>query len=316
MYLVCGEALFDVFSNGRGPSAVLQLEAHAGGSPFNVAVGIARLGGRSALLTGISNDMLGQRLAGVLKREGVSTDYLVRSGNRTALSLVGVDERGQPEYAFYGLGSADCGVEPDDLPSVGQEISALHFGSYSLVVRPVADAFSRLLDMAGNRFVSVDPNVRLNVDPDVDMWRRRVSEYAARADLVKIGSEDLKALYPSTAADAKAAEWLDQGAGLVVVTDGGGTVCAWTQRGHAVRVDPPGANVVDAVGAGDSFQSALLAKLAEDGGGDPGVALTALDRPLLEDLLIFAAEAAHITCQRRGADLPRRDELPVRAGKP
>ncbi len=307
MYLVCGEALFDIFANGQDASNTLQFEAHAGGSPYNVAIGIARLGDHSALLTGISNDMLGQRLVTNLKREGVATDYLVRSGNRTTLSLVGVDERGQPAYVFYGLGSADCSVETDDLPSIGREVSAVHFGSYSLVVRPVADAFSHLLTIAGHRFVSVDPNVRLNVEPDVDVWRERVAEYTARANLLKISSEDLAALYPDSTADAKASEWLDQGVDLVVVTDGGEKICAWTKQGHVVRVEPPIANVVDTVGAGDSFQAALLVKLSEDGIGKNAIA--ALDAQRLEKLLNFAAAAAHVTCQRRGADLPRREEL-------
>ena len=314
MYLVCGEALFDIFANGQESSNTLQLEAHAGGSPYNVAIGIARLGGRSALLTGISNDMLGQRLVANLKREGVATDHLVRSGNRTTLSLVGVDERGQPAYVFYGLGSADCGVEPDDLPSIGREVSAFHFGSYSLVVRPVADAFSHLLTMAGDRFVSVDPNVRLNVEPDVDVWRERVAEYATRANLLKISAEDLAALYPQTTADAKAMEWLDTGVDLVVVTDGGEKMCAWTRQGHAVRVDPPYANVVDTVGAGDSFQAALLVRMSEDGHGDPGTAVATLDTQRLENLLTFAGSAAQVTCQRRGADLPRREELILHTG--
>lgn len=315
MYLVCGEALFDIFAGDQSGNAALQLEAHAGGSPYNVAIGIARLGGKSALLTGISNDMLGQRLVAALKHEGVSTDSLVRSGNRTTLSLVGVDDRGQPAYVFYGLGSADCSLEPDDLPSISEEMSGLHFGSYSLVVRPVADAFSRLLNRAGDRFVSVDPNVRLNVESDVDVWRERVAEYASRANLLKISSEDLATLYAHTDADSKATEWLDQGVNLVVVTDGGESVRAWTRQGDAVRVDPPNANVVDTVGAGDSFQAALLVKLSEDGNGDPGAAIAALDARRLESLLTFAAAAARVTCQRRGADLPRRDELTARTGE-
>ena len=96
MYLVCGEALYDVFLDAEDASGDLRLEARPGGSPFNVAIGIARLGGRSALLTGMSRDMLGERLERTLKRESVSTDYLIRSGRRTTLSLVGFDQAGQP----------------------------------------------------------------------------------------------------------------------------------------------------------------------------------------------------------------------------
>ena len=311
MYLVCGEALYDVFLDGEDDSGGLRFEARSGGSPFNVAIGIARLGGRAALLTGISRDMLGERLVRTLEKESVSTDYLIRSGRRTTLSLVGVDPSGQPDYVFYGLGSADCSVTPEDLPEIGPEIAGLHFGSYSTVVRPVADAFSTLAGGARDRFISVDPNVRPMVEPDPGVWRARIGEYAARADLLKLGTEDLRAVYPDAEPGDVAADLIAAGVKLVVVTDGGGTVSAWTRRGHVVRVTPPETAVVDTVGAGDSFQAALLARLSEAGRGDPAAAVDALDEHRLGSLLKFAVGAARITCRRRGADLPRRDEVLV-----
>ncbi len=312
MYLVCGEALFDVFLDSEEDPGTLRLDARAGGSPFNVAIGIARLGGRAGLLTGISTDLLGCRLAKVLERESVSTDYLVRSGRRTTLSLVALDEAGHPDYVFYGLGSADCSVSKEDLPAVGAEVTGFHFGSYSLVVLPVADAFATLAAAAGERFVSVDPNVRPTVEPDLDIWRTRVAEYATYADLVKISAEDLAFLYPNARAESKAVDWLDAGVHVVVVTDGRNDVRAWTKSGLESRVHPPVSEVVDTVGAGDSFQSALLARLASR--DDPKTAVTSLDAERLDDLLNYALQAASITCSRRGADLPRRDEVADRLG--
>ncbi len=309
MILVCGEALFDVFVEGEDNSGALRLEARPGGSPFNVAIGIARLGGRSALLTGMSGDMLGERLVRILKKEGVSTDYLVRSGRRTTLSLVGLDEAGHPAYVFYGLGSADCSVTVDDLPQIGPEVTGFHFGSYSLVARPVADALAAVADAAGETFVSVDPNVRPTVESDLDIWRSRIADYTKLADLIKVSSEDLGILYPEVSPDRIAADWLTAGVRLVVVTDGGEMVSAWTTAGHVVRVAPAAVNVVDTVGAGDSFQAALLTALADAGNGYPKVAIAGLDAERLEDLLQFAIDAARVTCGRRGADLPHRHEL-------
>jgi fructokinase len=308
MYLVCGEALFDVFLESGDDLRTLRFDAHAGGSPFNVAVGIARLGEKAALLTGVSTDMLGNRLAKILETESVATDYLVRSGRRTTLSLVSLDAAGHPEYVFYGLGSADCNVSPDDLPAIGPEIFGLHFGSYSLVVKPVADAFAALAASARGRFISVDPNVRPTVEPDLDIWRARVAEYACLAHLLKISAEDLAFLYPGIPAEKKAAEWLDAGVSLVVVTDGGNDVAAWTRDGSSIRLKPPPREVVDTVGAGDSFQSALLARLAKH--GDPKTVVSSLDSKRLRDLLNYAATAAAITVSRRGADLPRSHEIP------
>ncbi|MBI1397144.1 MAG: carbohydrate kinase [Betaproteobacteria bacterium] len=309
MYLVCGEALFDVFLESGDDLRTVRFDAHAGGSPFNVSVGIARLGEKAALLTGVSTDMLGNRLAKILETESVVTDYLVRSGRRTTLSLVSLDDAGHPQYVFYGLGSADCNVSTDELPVIGPEIFGLHFGSYSLVVNPVADAFATLAASVRDRFISVDPNVRPTVEPDLDIWRSRVAEYARLAHLLKISAEDLGFLYPGIAREKKAADWIDGGVELVVLTDGDNDVTAWTRNGTSVSVTPPAAVVVDTVGAGDSFQSALLARLGSD--GDPKAAVSSLDRQRLHDLLNYAATAAAITVSRRGADLPRSRDMPV-----
>ncbi len=309
MYLICGEALFDVFLESENDPSALKFDARAGGSPFNVAIGVARLGGKSGLLTGMSNDMLGKRLVSLLENESVSTDYLVRSGRRTTLSLVAVDESGQPEYVFYGLGSADCSVTRAELPQIGAEVTGYHFGSYSIVVKPVADAFASVASAAagGKHFVSFDPNVRPTVEPDLDIWRVRVSEYVRYADLVKISAEDLSFLYPTASAESKAVDWLDKGVHAVVVTDGRNDVQAWTKAGEKVRLTPPRFDVIDTVGAGDSFQAALLARLAAD--GDPKTAVRALDAKRLDALLRYALEAAAITCSRRGANLPRSHEI-------
>ena len=312
MYLICGEALLDVFVDGENNNSTsLRLDARPGGSPFNVAVGVARLGGRVALLTGMSQGILGEHLIRTLKREQVSTEYLVRSGTHTTLSLVDVDELGQPNYLFYGLGSADCSVTPENIPTIGQEIIGLHFGSYSIVVPPIADAFLKLAKENEGRFISVDPNVRPTVEPNLEIWRSRIEDYATCADLVKISMEDLRIIYPDMSRDDAATMFLNAGVKLVVITDGGRTVSAWTHRDHVVRVAPPATSIIDTVGAGDSFQAALLAKLSEVSPGNPKETVDELDRDLLESLLKFAVQAARITCNRRGANLPFRTELSV-----
>jgi fructokinase len=307
MYLICGEALFDVFLEGPESLGSINMNARAGGSPFNVAIGISRLAERAALLAGVSCDALGHTLAKQLNSESVSVDYLLRSDRKTTLSLVTVDDFGQPEYAFYGQDSADSGVTSADLPSIGDDIIGLHFGSYSLVVKPVADAFATLLDRAGDRFVSIDPNVRPTIEPNMQVWRERVAIYAARAQLLKISSEDMAYLYPDSPIHNQVEDWLSAGVALVVVTDGDKEINGWTKSGlHSCR-KPRALEVVDTVGAGDTFQAALLAQLAV--AGDPCKTLSELNQQKLDDLLDYAAKAASITCSRRGADLPYRHEL-------
>jgi len=311
MFLVCGEALFDLFLDAA-VGFELRFDGRIGGSPFNVAVGLARLGRRAALFTGLSTDFLGQRLAAALAADGVDGRFLLRKDAPTTLSLVGLAADGTPSYAFYGRGAADRSVEVAELPALGPEVAAVHFGSYSLVARPTADALAALAAReARRRLVTLDPNVRLNVEPDLEVWRTRVAAVAAHADLVKTSGEDLDALYPGQPAGRIAARWLAGGARLVVVTRGADGAEAFTGRG---RVAVPGEKVAvaDTVGAGDSFQAALLCALDERGHAARG-GLEGLDGPTLRDCLAFAVRASAITCTRRGAALPMRRELPALA---
>jgi fructokinase len=273
-----------------------------------VAIGLARLGQRSGLLTGLSSDLLGQRLAQVLAAEGVSTAYAVATDRPTTISLVGLDTHGVPAYQFYKNGSADTGVREADLPALGPEISGLHFGSYSLAAAPAADAFAALAARHREGFISVDPNVRPTVEPDMDVWRARLAVLFPLAAVVKISAEDLELLRPGCSAEALAADLTGQGVRLVVVTDGGEAATGWTRTGLRATAKPPKVNVVDTVGAGDTFQAALLARLLAAPGG-PQAALADLDAGGLATILGYAARAAAITCSRRGADLPRAAEL-------
>jgi fructokinase len=308
MFLVCGEALFDFFLESEAGPAASTYAARAGGSPFNVAIGLSRLGQTSGLLTGISTDLLGQRLAQVLDDEGVSRAYVIPTDRPTTISLVGLDTSGVPAYQFYDAGSADTGVEVADLPTLGAEVTGLHFGSYSLAAAPVADAYAALATRYRTGFISIDPNVRPNVEPDMAVWRARLDKLFPLADLVKISAEDLELLWPGRSADSFAEDVLRRGVKLAVVTDGGEAAHGWSAGGHHATATPPEVTVIDTVGAGDTFQASLIARLLRHDGG-PAAALTALDARELASILAYAARAAAITCSRRGADLPRASEL-------
>ncbi len=308
MFLVCGEALFDFFLEHEDGPAVATYAARAGGSPFNVAVGLARLGAASGLLTGLSDDMLGRRLAQILAAEGVSTRYAVPTHLPTTISLVGLDPGGVPAYQFYGNGAADTSLTRADLPPLGDEITGLHFGSYSLAVAPVADSFASLVEAERHRFVTLDPNIRASIEPDLDIWRAQLDRMIPHVDVVKISREDLALIHPGRSAEAHATDLLGRGPRLVVVTDGGNPAAGWTVAGHHATATPPEVRVIDTVGAGDTFQAALIARiLALD--PDPAAALDALDAYGLARSLDYAARAAALTCSRRGADLPRACEL-------
>lgn len=304
MFAVCGEALWDLFAEETGDD--LTFRARIGGSPFNVAVGLARLGTGAALMTGLSTDRLGARLDAALAREGVSRDLLARTPRPTTLSLVDIAEDGGPSYVFYGDGAADRAV--DTAPQFRDEVWGVHMGSFSLMVQPVGDTLLAMAAReAGRRLVTLDPNVRLNVEPDADIWRNRIGAFASHADLIKVSAEDLGLLWPGADPAAIAEGWRAGGAALVVVTRGGDGAEAFGPFG---RIAVPGrpVQVVDTVGAGDSFMAALIAGL-DARGARTRAALSALTAADAEALLQGAARAAAITCGRRGADLPRKADL-------
>jgi fructokinase len=308
MYLVCGEALYDVFVGDEAPGGGLSLDAHAGGSPFNVAIGLARLGSQVGFLGGLSRDQLGKRLHARLGAEGVDRRFLVRMNRPTTLSLVSKTAEGTPAYTFYGAGAADRSLSVEDLPVLPQPITGLHFGSYSIVAAPTADALVCLAEReAGKRLITLDPNVRPAVEPDMKVWRRRIDRLAKLAALIKVSKEDLALLWPGKSADAIARRWLDGGAGLVVVTKGEYGAMAYTDR-HFVGNLASKAKVVDTVGAGDSFQAALLHALASLSLTSKAK-LAGMAHPELIAVLAYASRAAAITCSRRGADLPRATDL-------
>jgi fructokinase len=310
MMMVCGEALLDVFAAGETRTG-MTLDANVGGSPFNVAVGLARLGQPVGFFSAISTGFAGERLMRALVAEGVDTRAIARLAAPTTLSLIGLDEQGVPSYAFYGEGCADRLLQTDDMARVPQGLSAVNVGSYATVVEPTALALRALVERErGRALIAYDPNIRLNVEPDLQRWRDQLAWMYTRADLLKVSDEDLELLQPGAALDAFAAHALAQGVRAVVITRGGQGAIGWTAQ-FRVTTPPVPVTVVDTVGAGDTFQAALLTWLAEHGALN-AQALGALSEQSLSDALAFAAQAAAITCSRRGADMPRRAELGTR----
>ncbi|WP_293806457.1 carbohydrate kinase [uncultured Bosea sp.] len=309
MILVCGEALVDLFA-GAGEGGEIPARIVAGGSPFNVAIGLARLGVETAFLGGVSRDGFGNLLAGLLSREGVDGRYLVRTERLTTISVVATDPDGHPSYAFHGEGAADRSLCLADLPPVLPDaIRALTFGSYTMAVEPVGSAFAALAERErGRRVISVDPNLRPTALGNMSGWHRAAERFYRAATIIKASDEDIRIAWDGRLTMAEAASyWLELGARLVVVTQGGQGATAYSAAG-TVSVSGHRVTVADTVGAGDTFHAALLARLERTGRLSPE-AIAALDLEALAELLAYAVAAASITVTRRGADLPRAAEV-------
>jgi fructokinase len=312
MYLICGEALYDVFigPNSSGNPTMLSLSAKAGGSPHNVAIGLARLGCPVAFATEIATDTLGRTLEARLRAEGVDCRVLRTTAKATPLAMVDVDAAGVPRYAFHGLDSVSFHPDPAAMNPLWNSIHGVHVGSIPIVSRQSSAALLQLIKSVPQRVItSFDPNVRLAFEPEVERWRTAVEAFRQHSNLIKVSEEDLAALFGSrVGADGVAARWLSGRCSLVVVTRGSAGASLYSSR--AGKVDIPAIKVVvaDTVGAGDSFQAAMLAWLEEKHAAGPAE-LADLSTDQLKAMGNFAAHAAATTCRHRGPEFPYRKAL-------
>ena len=267
-----------------------------------MALGLARLGHRSSFFTKLSTDIFGKRLTGFMDREAIGREFAIATDRHTTLAIVSLSETGSASYDFYIEGTADRSIELEDVPaSFPDELLGIHLASYSTVTEPTASALAKLARQeSGRRFLSYDPNIRASIEPDLDLWRAKVRELVPLSTLVKASEEDLEQLYPGRAIDAVLGDWLDLGAEAAVVTA--------LKNGLRAEAEGLSVAVVDTVGAGDTFQAALIAWLIENGRLSREGLQTA-GTAELDALLAFAIRAAAVTCSRLGADLPRRADL-------
>ena len=308
MIIVAGEALIDL-----APRDGLLLPL-AGGSPYNVAVGLGRLGRAASYLGGLSTDPFGVRMAERLAAEDVEVSLAPRYPAPTTLAVVHLDDRGRATYGFYLDGTATALVTEAELPPLPPG-AVLHvsLGAIGLGHAPTGRARAALLRReSGRRLTSFDPNIRPLVFDQaggVDAYARLVEVAVAGVDLVKVSDEDLEQLHPDGGGWREIARtWAAAGPVLVVVTRGPDGAVAMTATGEQVEVAGESVEVVDTVGAGDAFTSGLLAWLDETGVVDRA-GLAALGTAELTAALTFARRVAAITCTRAGSDPPTAAEL-------
>ncbi|TVP72301.1 MAG: carbohydrate kinase [Nitriliruptor sp.] len=308
MIVVAGEALIDL-----APRDGLLLPL-AGGSPYNVAVGLGRLGRDTHYLGGLSTDAFGQTMAERLAADDVDLSLAPRFEEPSTLAVVHLDDEGRATYGFYLDGTAAASVDDAHLPGLPSG-AALHvsLGAIGFAHEPTGRALAALLRReAGARLTSLDPNVRPLVFEQaggVAPYAGMVDEVVAGLDLVKVSDEDLEQLHPELDGwHAVARRWADTGPALVVVTRGPDGAVALTADGREVPVPGERVEVVDTVGAGDAFTSGLLGWLDRAGIADRA-ALAALDDDALRSALAYARRVAAITCTRAGSDPPRADEV-------
>jgi fructokinase len=300
---VAGESLVDYVNAADGTR-----RAHPGGSPFNVAIGLVRLGRDVGLLTRYGSDSDGELLAEHLKRNGVTLLADPVDSHPTSVAEAHLDATGAATYEFRLHSDIPTGV------SVPDDVRAVHTGSIGAFVEPGASHVRELLLALRDRAtVSYDPNCRPTLMGTQDFARPVIEGLVALADVVKVSTDDILWLYPGRRPEESARQWRALGPSIVVVTksaEGSWAVC---EAGEVAR-DPFPVTVVDTVGAGDAFQSGLLDSLFRRDllGHDARDRLRGIDVDTLGAVLDDAGLVSAITVGRPGADPPTAAELAAR----
>ena len=303
MFVSLGEALIDLI-HAPGEAAP---RARNGGSSYNVAIALARLGHETGFLCPLSSDDYGRQLPNGLKQEKVRLCVSVPVEAPTAIAEVVTGAGGQPRYTFHREQTADRAVrEARPVDWLPEATEALHFGSLVLAQEDDWPAWKEAVSRARDRgaLIAFDPNLRPALIDDMSRYRERVEEAVALAHLVKASDEDLTHLDPGEAPETRLRRWLTQGR-TVVLTRGDRGAELWGPGGlHVMSGSPVLGAVVDTVGAGDTFQAALLSRASQE---------RLHQGPLVEEtareMLQYACTAAAINCARVGCDPPTRSEL-------
>lgn len=310
---IIGEALVDFIGlqdqkTDKGEAFI----SHVGGCGLNAATAAARLGGAVTFFGKISSDMFGGRILEHLIDNTVLFDpSLCGSSLPTLLAFASLDSQGAARYAFYARGTATVSLMSDELLqslSLNTDIKVLHIGSVSMQLRPICDTTLDIVSFLNPRpVIFLDPNARPSLIDDRKAWVARMEDAALLSSFIKLSVEDLAYMYPELTEPEALARLRSRTQGHIILTRGGQGSSWFTPDGGRYDQASPSVDVVDTIGAGDTFSGALLYFL-ENGGyfGQAGEApsLAPLSPDTIRQALGFASAAAAVTCSREGCNPP------------
>jgi fructokinase len=299
---VIGEAIIDLLP--AGPPRTFQ--AVPGGSPYNVAIGLARLGHHATLMARLGDTAFGRILRDHAQAEGIDLGAAPSAAEPSTLAVVSLDAEARASYDFYLDGTADWQWTSEETGRAPARAAVLHFGSIASWTPP-GDA--RILELAGQMrgrgdvLITYDPNVRPGLLADPGHGRRVVERAIGLAHLAKASTDDIAWLYPDLTPAEVARHWLQLGATVVIITSSVDGADAYTARGWSVHRPALDVEVADTVGAGDSFTAGLIGSLLRRGQYAPAD-LARCPADELSGALDDAILVASVNCERRGNDPP------------
>lgn len=314
MFVVGGESLVDLVAAPQEPNRPLSMSAHAGGSPYNCAIALARLGNETGFLCPLSSDTFGDLLAKPLDEAGVRQLITERSPLNTTLAVVTRNAKGLPAYAFYRQGTAERDISVPKLKAaLPQKIELFQIGGFMPIEENDFAVWFEIVKVvaAQGSVISIDPNVRPSLIHDIEGYKARLAQLLDLAHIVKVSNEDLAHLDAGKSVDAHVEALLSRtNVELVVVTLGEAGARGFT-RNTSVYVPIYEPEVFgDTVGAGDSLMAGILTALADRGALETGRSGD-LAQSELEDVLRFGAVTAGLNCGHIGCHPPSRAEVEV-----
>jgi len=301
-YILCvGEILYDFLSKEKGRSVgeSVFFEKRPGGSPFNIAVALSRLGLHVDFMGVVGEDSFGRALIGYLKEEGVETSYLkVEKGAKTILAFASIDEDGKPDFEIYRDAAKELSLLPQDVESIDVEkFSAFHFGSISLLIESMSDAIIglfRIFREKTNALTFLDPNIRPSFISDRDTFLRMMSELIQKTDVLKLSDEDL--CYLTGERDVESGLRALKRDSITFVTLGR-KGCIVSMKGDIIYVPAFDIDAVETTGCGDAFMAGVIYQLHNIGRGK----LDTVSIRMLKEIAKFSNAAAAIVATRYGA---------------
>jgi fructokinase len=309
--LCIGEAVIDMIRRADGVFKPLP-----GGCSYNTSIAISRLGVSAAFLGRLSTNFFGNMQIERLRQNKVRDDLIIRRDQNPILAFIEVEEGKNPQYAFYIEGTVDQALTAEELPPIPEETSCMVFGSVSMTLEPIASTIESLVSGEAARkktVIAFDPNVRPFAIKDRAEYIKRFEKWISFCTIAKISSEDFEYIYPGAGPDEALQKTIETGTRLAIITLGAQGSMAMLKRddGSITKAAAPGVNVtnlVDTVGAGDTFHGAFLAWL-EINGKMSYKDVVNLSESDLHNALVFANKASALVCSRHGAEPPYLKEI-------
>lgn len=298
--LCLGELMLDMVARETLGSNTEGFDMKPGGAAGNVAVAVSRLGDRAGVLAKVSDDFFGNYMKRIMMENGVDTSGVIMDPDRKiAMAFVTFDAERKPNYLFYRENSASASFSAEELNSeMFKGIRVLYFSSMGLARDPLRKtnyAAAILAGEAGAR-VAFDPNIRFGVWKDKESARTEILKMMNYVHICKMNDEELEFLFGSGKLEEKCHEIFSVYPKLeiIAITLGADGAFAMNRAGISARAYALDNEVVDTVGAGDSFFATLIHSMILD-------EFHLDDAKKLYTALEYANAAALLVAKRPGA---------------